>query len=213
MLDVGSISISTIITSLSTIPHYLPIPIMSRFSSSSNSSRNSNNNGWSHVGEARKMKRTVTYLPRSMAGYVVSRLKTFRQDMNETFGRGSYRFEWRTQDSILILHGTQSQQEHMLWLLEECFRQFNRRRSHRAETFEILDDIPQMDVVKETVTKSKSSSNRFDIFTTLQSAEDKAREEKKKQKRLEKEKAKRLQNLADSIRLNMKVGSFNWADC
>ena len=101
----------------------------------------------------------------------------------------------------------------MLWLLEECFRQFNRRRSHRAEEFEILDDIPQMEVVKETVTKSKSSSNRFDIFTTLQSAEDKAREEKKKQKRLEKEKAKRLQNLADSIRLNMKVGSFNWADC
>ncbi len=200
MLKVILLSIIIILITLN-FPNYI---IMSS-SRSHNSSPVSNNDGW--VSTTKQVRRTIAEIPRSIAGYVVSRLKEMRQDMNEVFGRGTYRFEWRTEDSLLILHGSRNQQEHMIYLLTECFRNFNSRRRHRAEEFFIWNDLPKKNITEVTEEKStNTTTNSFDILATLKSQDEIDEENAKKERRRRKE----AQKVYESWKHNIQ---FNWAEC
>lgn len=184
-------------------PNYI---IMSySHNSSRNSSPVSDDDGW--VKSTKKIKRTIAEIPRSIAGYVVSHLKGMRSAMNEVFGRGTYRFEWRTEDCLLILHGSRNQQEHMVHLLTECFREFNSRRRHRVEEFFIWDEIPKMTTPEITKPEKKpTSNNRFNILATLKSQEEIDAKKAKDDRRRRAE----AQKVYNSWKNNI---SFNWADC
>ena len=164
--------------------------------------------GWSTSGK--KVNRVIIQIPQSMAGFTVLRLAAMRQEMNEIFGRGNYRFEWRSSECLLLLHGTKSHREHMQFMLRSCFDNFNRSRKHRSESFTVLDTIPtnKPNSVKKKSSDKKTGS-RFDV---LKSNRKKKLDKKMRAKQKQKTWQECKEWLTNEIKRGFDINS-SWADC